>query len=488
MSRHWRALPASIAVAGLVLAGAFAGAGGPAVAAGGAVGSPITLRSGVTLAGYDAATAKDGTTYVGWIGDDASNPSLRQLHLCVLKLTSRSCVGGVQTASALGSSSAQDLKVVITGGQVELVWIAQTGADSGEFSGVFGTNTVTGGSLGTSVSVAGAPTLGSLTSAIAGRHGGVSLAAVGESGTLDRRAYYYPTVSATPTTFKRPYFVGNAQLADNGKQTVVTTTEYGSLSGKVAVASKPSDGTKWTGFKNVSGSYTRGNVERLVTAGRHIRLVGVNAKAIYDEATWSWNGKSFGTPKPSGDRNDLSTIDANTDGSGRLVSVDTEVDGLMVSNFGNGNRASRFLVKVKDTFAGGPAQISTSAGGRGFVIWGIEKIGVTGQILKAQAIRLPALTRTVHQKGRAGTVSLTGPTTCLPMTTVHVGVKGKPAHGWKVTGSTLRLGSKNQGGSLNGSALSPHHSYTLKGTVAFAQGGAHASISATLKFKTCSRP
>ncbi len=237
----------------------------------------------------------------------------------------------------------------------------------------------------------------------------MSLAAVGEVGTLDQRAYYYPTVSATPATLKRPYFIGNAQLADNGKQTVLTTSAYGSVSGKVAVASKSSQGTKWSRFKNVAGSYTEGGIERLVTAGGHIRMVGVSAKAIYTPDTWTWNGTSFGKPKPSGDHNDVFALDTASDGSGRLVSIGTESGGLAVSNFGTGSHASRFLFKVKETLAGGPAQISTSASGRGFIIWGIEKTGVTGQILKAQAIRLSALTRTVHQHGKAGTLSLTGP-------------------------------------------------------------------------------
>ena len=487
MSRPRRLTPTLTAVAGLVLAGAVSGLAGQA-AARATVGSAFTIQSGVSLDGYDAATATDGTTYVGWIGDDSNDAALRQVHLCVLKLSSRSCVGGVQTADALGPSSAQNLRVVVSGDQAELVWIAQPGPSSGEFSGVFGTDSVSNGTLGTSVSVPGAPTLGSLTSAIAHRGGGVSLAAVGESGTLDQRAYYYPTVSATPTTFKRPYFVGNAQLADNGKQTVLTTTEYGSLSGKVAVASKPANGTQWSGFKNVGGSYTRGGVEQVITAGGHIRLVGVNAKAIYDEATWTWKGKSFGKPKASGDHNDLSTIDVNTDGSGRLVSADSEVGGVMVSNFGKGSHASHFLVKVPATFAGGPAQVSTSSSGRGFVIWGIEKTGVSGQILQARAIRLPALTHTVHRTGRGGTVALTGPTTCLPMASVHVAVKAKPGKGWKTRSKVMHLGSRKQGASLNGSSLAPSHAYTLKGTVVFGKGSAHSRVTAALSFKTCPRP
>lgn len=403
MPRTRRVLaPAVATVTGIALTGALTGLAGPAVASGGPTGKTFTIKSGVTLSGYDAATTKGGTTYVGWIGDDANNPSLRQLHLCVLKLSSKSCVGGVQTANALGDSSAQNLKVVVTGGQVELVWIAQVAPDSGEFSGVFGMNTVSGGKLGTSVSVPGAPTLGSLTSAIAHKGGGVSLAAVGEVGTLDKRAYYYPTVSATPTTFTRPYFVGNAQVADNGTRTVFTTSQYGSLSGKVSVASKPSKGSTWTGFKNVPNSYTAGGIERMVTAGKHIRLVGVSAKAIYTPCSWTWKKKSFGKPKPTGDHNDIFGLDLNTDGSGRLVSVGVEGDGLGVSNFGKGSKTVRFQLKVKHTLAGGLAQISTTAKGRGFVVYGIQKTGVTGQVLVAQPIKLPMPRhhhRHHHQRG-----------------------------------------------------------------------------------------
>ncbi|MGC4109043.1 MAG: hypothetical protein QM747_01120 [Nocardioides sp.] len=394
MQRSTRvAVPALTAVAGLLVAGAVSGlAAGPAGAATadrGKTGKTFNIQSGTTLSGVDAATTKNGTTYVAWIGDKASTPGLRNLHLCVLKTKSKSCVGGMQTGSALGDSSARDVKVVVSGNSVELVWIAQVDPDSGEFSGVFGTNTISHNKLGTSVAVPGAPTLGSLTSAIPHKGGGVSIAAVGESGTLDRRAYYYSTVSATPKTFVRPYFVGNAQLADNGKRTVLTTSAYGSLDGKVAVASKASHGSKWTGFKNVKGSYTDGGMERVVTAGKSIRMVGVAAKAIYLPHTWTWKGKSFGKPKSSGDGNDVFGLDASSDPSGRLVTAGGESGGLMVSNYAKGSHAYRFLFKVKQTLAGGPAQITTRSNGHGFLIWGIDKTGVTGQILRAQAIKVP---------------------------------------------------------------------------------------------------
>jgi hypothetical protein len=401
MPRARRVLPALTIIAGLALASTTSTGLTAAADARGATGKTFTIQSGTTMSGYDAAT-KRKTTYVAWIGDKASTPGLRTLNLCVLKTTSRSCVGGVQSTSALGDSSAADVKVVVTGGQVELVWIAQVAPSSGEFSGVFGTNTVSHNKLGTSVAVPGAPTLGTLTSAIAHKGGGVSLAALGASGTLDHRIYYYPTVSATPQTLQQHYFVGNAQLADNGRRTVLTTSKYGSISDKVAVASKKSGGTKWTGFKAVKGSYTLGGIERVVTAGTKIRMVGVSGRSIYDPFTWTWKRRGFGGPKSTGDHNDISSVDAVTDGSGRLVTADEEVNGIMVSNFGHGTKAGRFLFRVKQTYAGGPAQISTTARGRGFLVWGIEKQGVIGQVLKAQAIKLPAPPRRHHHHGAHG--------------------------------------------------------------------------------------
>ncbi len=485
MSRTRRALvPALTTAVGLAMT---AGLTAPVQAAGGPTGGVITIRSGVSLSGYDVATTSDGTAYVGWIGDDSGDASLRQVHLCVLKPGASGCTGGVQTASALGPSSAQDLKVVVTGGHVELVWIAQVGPSSGEFAAVFGEATVTGNALGASATIPNAPTYGTLTSAIPGKNGAVTVAVLGNS-TLDNHVYYYPTLTSSPKSFTRPYFVGNAQVADNGKQTVLTTSQYGSLSGKVTVASKPSNSTQWKSFSTVAQSYTLGGVERLQTAGGHIRLVGASTKALYTPYVWNWNGKSFGKPATTGDHNEISSIDTTTDGSGRLATVDSEVGGLAVSNFAKGDRPARFRLKVKDTYAGGSAQIATSPSGRGWVIYSIEKQGTPAQILKAQAIKLPAQTRTVTKKSKAGTVRLTGPVSCLPVSSVKVSVKAKAAHGWHVARKSIRLGSHAVHGSVNGATLKPSTTYTLRGNAVFAKGTARKSVTATLSFKTCGRP
>lgn len=488
MHSYRRALAPMLAITlGFALGGLGVAMTGPAQAAGGPAGSRLTLIANESLSGYDALTTPDGTTYVGWIGDESGDAPLRQLHLCVLRQGSTGCVGGVQTGDSLGIATAANLKVVDAAGQVELVWITQPETYAGDFGGTFGVAAVTNGVLGTPTPVAGAPTYGTLTSAIATASGAVGLAVIGSS-TLDNTVYYYPYLGAQPTTLNRPYFVGNAQLADNGKQTVLTTSEYGSLSGKVSVASKASSSTTWGGFSTVAHSYTGGNIEQLRVAGGKIRMVGMSDKALYTPYDWTWSGSSFGNPTSTGDQHDVSSIDATSDASGRLVTVSSEVGGLAVANFGGGKTANTFTLPVKQTYAGGPAQIVTSPSGRGWVIYSIQTQNNVGQILLAQPIRLGALTVTVHKKSKAGTLFLTGPRTCLPVTTVKAKVKGKPARHWKVASTKLKLGSKSVHSSINGAKLKAHHHYTLTGSVTFRDGGHRTTVTKNLKFSTCGRP
>jgi hypothetical protein len=480
MQRIRRALvPAAVVLATTVV--------GAAHAAGGPVGGKVHLQSNIALSGYDAATTKDGTTYVGWIASSYNNTLLRQVHLCVLHQGSGSCVGGVQTANSLAPAAAQDLHVVVAGGQVALVWDAQAAPSSGDFSGIFGVAKVSNGHLGASTAISGAPTYPTMTSVIVTKSGGVSAAVIGNSSN-DNKVYYYKTLSSAPKTLTRPYFIGNAQLADNGHQTVLTTSQYGSLSGRVSVAHKSSSSSSWSGFSTVTHSYTGGNIEKLYTAHGKIWMLGMSDKALYTPYRYRWSGKKFGGPKSTGDHQDVSSFDPTTDASGRLANVSTEVGNLAVSNFSGGSKAGEFRMKVKQTFAGGIAQVTTSPSGHGWLIYSIQTDTSTGDLLYAQRIRLSGLTRTVHQHGKPGKVSLTGPASCMPASPVHVALTGKGARPWKVAARKLTLGSKKVGSSLNGATLKPHHHYTLTGKVTFKNGGHHATLKAKLGFTTCGRP
>jgi hypothetical protein len=456
-------------------------------ASGGTSGSRIAITAHQSFSGYDTLTASNGTTYVGWISSDDNGTAGRQVHLCVLHYGASSCAGGVQTADALSTSQSTGLRVVDAGGTVELVWIAQVAPSTGDFSGNFGVATVTGDVLGASSAIPGAPTLGTLTSVIAPSSGEVSAAVIGNS-VKDDTVYYYPTLSSTPTALQRPYFIGNAQLADNGQQTIMTTSQYGSLSGKVSMTSKGSGASTWKPFSNVAHSYTGGNIEQLRVASGHIWMLSMSDRALYTPYLWRWNGSSFGTPTATGDHHDVSSFDAFSDASGRLVNVSTEVGHLAVSNFGTGQKAVIFNLPVRETYAGGVAQISTSASGRGWVVYSVQTDTTTGDFLYAQQIHLSALTKTVHASGAAGRLSLTGPRSCLPMTTVPVKVAGHAAPHWKVVSTRLRLGSNKVRSSINGSNLKPSHHYTLTGQVVFAKGGHHSSLSKSLDFRTCGRP
>jgi len=445
------------------------------------------LDHNVALSGYDAATGPGGTTYIGWISSSYTNTNLRQVHLCVINLGSGSCAGGVQTASALSPSGAQDLHVVITSGHVELVWIAQVGAATGQFSAVFGSATVTNGVLGTSTSISGAPTYGTLTSVIANRSGGVTAVVIG-NGTYDTHAYYYPSLTSTPKALIRPYFIGDAQVADNGMQTVVTTSQYGSVTGAVSVAHKGSNSSVWSKFSSVRQSITMGNIERLVKAHGVIYLLAGSTNAYYPGFTFRWGGRAFGPPVSAGDPNDVWSHDATTDASGRLASVSAEVGYLAVANFGAGQRPAEFRMRVSQTFAGGPAQLTTTPSGRAWLIYSVETSSSTGVLLYAQRIHLPGVRRTVVRGSPYGRVSLTGPASCMPISTVATSVAGAPARGWRVSAKHLRLGLKPVRGGINGMNLLPHHRYSLLGSVTFSRGALHRTVGTSLTFTTCGRP
>jgi hypothetical protein len=89
-----------------------AGGRGPA-AKPGRTASPITLDRNVEFSGYDAATDSSGRTYIGWISD--KNNKGRKVHLCTLPPGATKCAGGVQTIDSLGDSSAEGLRVLVSG-------------------------------------------------------------------------------------------------------------------------------------------------------------------------------------------------------------------------------------------------------------------------------------------------------------------------------------------------------------------------------------
>jgi len=129
--------------------------------------------------------------------------------------------------------------------------------------------------------------------------------------------------------------------------------------------------------------------------------------------------------------------------------------------------------------------------GYAWVAWSTQYSSASsaeGDRLRVEQVLLPGQQRRVTHRGRHGSVTVTGPVSCLPADTIGVGVKGHGKHGWRVASHKLVLGHKKLSSSLNGASLTAGKLYSLKGSVVFAKGGSHETVSATVKFRACPNP
>ena len=104
-------------------------------------------------------------------------------------------------------------------------------------------------------------------------------------------------------------------------------------------------------------------------------------------------------------------------------------------------------------------------------------------------VLLPDLTTTKTQASSAGSVTVTGPVSCLPADDISVGVKGTPAKNWHVQQQSLKLGiGDGRAPTLSGASLTSRGAaYTLTGQVTFADGNVNKSVTAVLTFRRVPR-
>jgi hypothetical protein len=474
-----------LAAAGQALAAPTARPAHPA-AAPGRTANPITLDNGVQLDGYDAATDPSGNTYIGWISDKDNNG--RKVHLCMLPLNARKCLGGVQTIDSLGDSSAEGLKVLVSSaGEVTLVWFHDTTASTmGPQGGQIATATSdAGGPLNGPFDMASAPSFGSLLDARLGPGNAVwtvAAPAAGKSGVQVHNDIQTP--GNLVTVLKTPYQVGSARLRFHGNDAVLAIQKYGAVTTPVAYASD--QGSKWTAFRKLAKTWTSDAVLGLVGTASGIRLVTSVNNANYYPVSWSWTGSTFAHPTLTGDFNHCSpsSHDLVSDGSGRVADVSVECGDLAIANLTDTRHAAVVRFKGGGIFAGGDPQIATTARGKGWVFWSIE--AKTANKLLAAPILLPGRPVTASKTVKGNRVTLTGPASCLPAVTFKVGLTGKPARNWHVLARTLHLGGAVLlGTKLNGAALTPSGDYTLSGTVRFGNGTKQVSVTAQLRFESC---
>ena len=173
-----------------------------------------------------------------------------------------------------------------------------------------------------------------------------------------------------------------------------------------------------------------------------------------------------------------------SDASGRAADVSRECQQLAIANLPDTRHAAVVRFTVHGTFAGGDPQLTTTPRGKGWVIWSVES--TSQDKLIAEPILLPGRDVSVAKTSRAGFATVTGPQSCLPPVGIPVGVAGTPTAHWTVVSKVLKLdGTVLHSATLNGTALHPGQPHRLTGTVRFADGSAHVTVTAALKFRSC---
>jgi hypothetical protein len=452
----------------------------------GLAGTPILLANRVSFDGdlraYSLASDKSGKTYIAWLASSVSASGGRELHFCTLLLHATSCKGGVQTIGLTDPSTSAGIRLLVTpGGAVTILWY-HTDSGGGEIAEA---TSQSGGPLSSEHDVASAPVNGQLLDAELAPDGSIWTVAEPSSGSsLEVRA----GITNPPTTVHTPYQVGYAQLAFAGSTPILAITKSAAITQAAAYASRP--GGSWTSFKNVPETGTAGQDVALVHTSSGVRLITDIGDAGYTPVTAKWNGHGFTHRTPTGDTCILGSHDGATDSSGRLVDVANECNKIAVSNLGAGTHAAIIRFSAGGLEAGGQPQIASVPRGYAWVAWSTElgTSGLDGDNLKVAFVRLAGVYRSVSHRGSHGSVTVTGPATCLPADSISVSVKGHPNHGWRVASRRLVLGRKKVGSTLNGATLAAGRAYSLKGLVVFASGSSHETVSATVKFRTCPNP
>jgi hypothetical protein len=456
----------------------------PAAAPGRTAGN-LTLDNNVEFSGYDAAVDPSGNTYIGWISDKKNHG--RKVHLCTIPVNANKCMGGVQTIDSLGDSSAEGLKVLVSSAaEVTLVWFHDTTASTmGRQGGEIATATSdAGGPLNGPFDLASAPSFGSLLDARLGPGNAVWTVAAPPAGKSGLQVHDdIVTPGNLVTVLKTPYQVQDALLRFHGNDAVLAIQKDGAITVPVAYASNRGE---WTQFRKLARTWTSDSILGLVGTKSGIRLVTAVNNASYHPVSWSWTGNAFARPTLTGDFSHCSpnSHDLVSDNSGRVADVSRECDDIAIANLTDTRHAAVVRFPGGGPFAGGDPQLTTTSRGQGRVVWSIES--KTGNKLLTAPILLPGRDVTASKTARGNRVTVTGPASCLPAVIIKIGVKGSPAENWHVVTSSLRLNTSVLTTTmLPGALLSPGGKYTLSGTVKFADGGAHTTVTAKLKFRSC---
>ena len=443
--------------------------------------SPVTLTSGYTLSGYDVATSSSGTAYIGWIANTSkSNGATRAVHLCEVKPGATSCSGGVQVVDALGDSSAEGLRVLVhASGRVVLVWFYE-GASGGQIGSASTTST---GKLQSAIDVGSAPKDGQLLDAEIAPNGSVWTVA----GPSDGNGIQVSTGGGTAATnVNTPYPVGFAELAFTGTMPVIATQEAGYIT-KPAGYTYESHGS-WSAVHNVAQTWTGGARVGLAETRSGLRLTASVDNANYQPVVAAWTGAGFSRPIATGDRNPCGprSHDTVADASGRLADISYECSDIAVTNLPDTRQAAIVRFSAGGVINATDPRLATTPRGHAFAVWSVAA-GNSDRLLWVPVL-LADLSTTRTKNSSAGSVTVTGPVSCLPADDVSVGVNGRAVTGWHVLQESLTLNGKPVRSVVNGASLTAGKTYPLSGHVTFTKGNARQSVTATLTFRACPAP
>ena len=444
-------------------------------------GPTITLEDQTSLSGgVDIATdPSSDISYVGWISDNATNPQLREVHLCVLPVEAKGCTGGNFTASAIDGASAAGIQVEVTApGVVTLVWFHQAGLTTG----MLATATYANGVLSPSVDVAAAPSNGVLFDVVPGPDGllwALTRDHSGEAQNLQLRQ----GLAGVPQPFNALFPVGHASLAFAGSKPIVIASQAGSISGAVHYSS----GLPFTPFQPIPKTWSLGLFHDLVATKKGVRMIGSEDNANYRPVVGRWKGSSFSTPRLIGENQACPalTFDLVTDASGRLANVSERCGKLGIYNLPDTKKAAIKRFASGGTISGAP-QISTTKRGYGWVAWSILS-PIQGSKLMVRPVRLPALMKQKSAQEKGNKVTVTGPASCLPVVTVRGKVKTNPAKGWNLASRQLKLDGDNVNSpvKIDGAKLAAGSKHVLLGKGVFKKGNQTVTVTKKFRFTAC---
>ena len=479
-SRRWATTLGLVMAAACVVSAATTADASPTASPGPTTG-PVTLTTGYTLSGYDVATSRSGTAYIGWISNTSkSNGATRAVHLCEVKPGTTTCSGGVQVVDSLGDSSAEGLRVLVhASGRVSLVWFYE-GVSGGQIGF---TSTRPTGALEPAIDLYSAPKDGQLLDAEIAPDNSVWTVAGPSDGSGIQVRSGAATVAMNVST---PYPVGFAELAFTGTTPVIATQEAGYIT-KPAGYTYESHGS-WSAVHNVAQTWTGGARVGLAETRSGLRLTASVANASYQPVVAAWTGAGFSMPTATGDHNACAprSHDTVADASGRLADISYECSDIVVTNLPDTRQAAIVRFSAGGVINATDPRLATTPRGRGFAVWSVTA-GNSDRLFLVPVL-LADLSTTRTEASSAGSVSVTGPVSCLPADYIGVGVKATPLKGWHVRQQLLKLGIETVHSILNGASLTAGKTYTLSGHVSFTTGSANKSVTAALTFRACPAP